>query len=187
MGKLLKDFLYILEYVHGSITENKVGYKSRLSGAPEKFTYVRRFIMKIAVINGPNLNLLGRREPEIYGSGTLEELQKMLIEASEGKNVEFKFFQSNSEGEIVDFIHQCIGSVDGIIINPGAYSHYSIAILDALRAFDGKIVEVHISNVFKREEIRHSLITARAADAVIAGMGFEGYVFAFFYLLSLSE
>ncbi len=138
--------------------------------------------MKIAVINGPNLNLLGKREPEIYGRMTLRDLEKMLIEAAEGKGIEIKFFQSNSEGEIVGFIHGAIEWADGIIINPGAYSHYSVAILDALKAFPGKIVEVHISNVFSREDFRQRLVTARAADAVIAGMGFDSYVFALFYL-----
>lgn len=139
--------------------------------------------MKIAVINGPNLNLLGKREPDIYGNMTLDDLKKMLIEAAEGKGVEIEFFQSNSEGEIVSFIQNAIGWASGIIINPGAYSHYSIAILDALRAFPGKIVEVHISNIFTREDFRQKLVTARAADAVIAGMGFDSYIFALFYLL----
>ncbi len=139
--------------------------------------------MKIAVINGPNLNLLGEREPEIYGRMTLHDLEKMLVEAAEDKGVEIKFFQSNSEGEIVSFIHDVIEWANGIIINPGAYSHYSIAILDALKAFPGKIVEVHISNVFGREDFRQKLVTAKAADAVIAGMGFDSYVFALFYLL----
>ncbi len=139
--------------------------------------------MKIAVINGPNLNLLGEREPEIYGNMTLEDLKKMLMEAAEGKGVEIEFFQSNSEGEIVSFIHKVIGKAHGLIINPGAYSHYSIAIFDALKAFPGKIVEVHISNIFARENFRQNLVTAKAADAVIAGMGFDSYVFALFYLL----
>ena len=143
--------------------------------------------MKIAVINGPNLNLLGKREPEIYGSSTLDELEKVLKDAVHGKNVEIEFFQSNSEGEIVDFIQKMIGVADGIIINPGAYSHYSIAILDALRAFPGKVIEVHISNVFARESYRQRLLTAEAADGVIAGFGFESYLFALFYLLGTIE
>lgn len=139
--------------------------------------------MKIAIINGPNLNLLGTREPEVYGSYTLKELEEMLKQAVSGKNVNMVFFQSNSEGEIVDFIHSMIGNADGIIINPGAYSHYSIAILDALRAFPGRVIEVHLSNVFRREEYRKRLLTAEAADAVIAGLGFESYLFALFYLM----
>ncbi len=139
--------------------------------------------MKIAIINGPNLNLLGTREPEVYGSYTLKELEEMLKQAVSGKNVNLVFFQSNSEGEIVDFIHSMIGNADGIIINPGAYSHYSIAILDALRAFPGRVIEVHLSNVFRREEYRKRLLTAEAADAVIAGLGFESYLFALFYLM----
>ena len=143
--------------------------------------------MKIAIINGPNLNLLGSREPEIYGTASLADLEKMVMEAVEGKSVEVKFFQSNSEGKIIDFIHDMIDWADGIIINPGAYSHYSLAIYDALKAFGGKIVEVHVSNVFKREEYRQNLITAGAADAVIAGMGLEGYIFALFYLMGLLE
>ncbi len=139
--------------------------------------------MKIAVINGPNLNLLGKREPEIYGASTLKELENVLRDAVAGKDVELEFFQSNSEGEIVDFIHRMIGTADGIIINPGAYSHYSIAILDALRSFPGRIIEVHLSNVFSREEYRKRLLTAEAAHAVIAGLGLESYLFALFYLI----
>ena len=131
--------------------------------------------MKIAVIQGPNLNMLGIREPHIYGSMGLEQIHEQLKTAAEQNGVEIEFFQSNFEGEIVDRIQECLGTVDGIMINPAAYSHTSIAIKDALRTVSLPVVEVHISNIYKREEFRQKSITAGASTGVISGFGPFGY------------
>lgn len=131
--------------------------------------------MKIAVIQGPNLNMLGIREQHIYGSMSLEQIHEQLKTAAEQNGVEIEFFQSNLEGEIVDRIQECLGTVDGIMINPAAYSHTSIAIKDALSAVSMPVVEVHISNIYKREEFRQKSITAGASTGVISGFGPFGY------------
>ena len=131
--------------------------------------------MKIAVIQGPNLNMLGIREPHIYGSMGLEQIHEQLKAAAAQNGVEVEFFQSNLEGEIVDRIQECLGTVDGIMINPAAYSHTSIAIKDALSAVSMPVVEVHISNIYKREEFRQKSITAGASTGVISGFGPFGY------------
>ena len=131
--------------------------------------------MKIAVIQGPNLNMLGIREQHIYGSMSLEQIHEQLKAAAEQNGVEIEFFQSNFEGEIVDRIQECLGTVDGIMINPAAYSHTSIAIKDALSAVSLPVVEVHISNIYKREEFRQKSITAGASTGVISGFGPFGY------------
>ena len=131
--------------------------------------------MKIAVIQGPNLNMLGIREQHIYGSMSLEQIHEQLKTAAEQNGVEIEFFQSNFEGEIVDRIQECLGTVDGIMINPAAYSHTSIAIKDALSAVSMPVVEVHISNIYKREEFRQKSITAGASTGVISGFGPFGY------------
>ena len=131
--------------------------------------------MKIAVIQGPNLNMLGIREPHIYGSMGLEQIHEQLKAAAEQNGVEIEFFQSNFEGEIVDRIQECLGTVDGIMINPAAYSHTSIAIKDALSTVSLPVVEVHISNIYKREEFRQKSITAGASTGVISGFGPFGY------------
>ncbi len=131
--------------------------------------------MKIAVIQGPNLNMLGIREQHIYGSMSLEQIHEQLKTAAEQNGVEIEFFQSNFEGEIVDRIQECLGTVDGIMINPAAYSHTSIAIKDALSAVSLPVVEVHISNIYKREEFRQKSITAGASTGVISGFGPFGY------------
>jgi 3-dehydroquinate dehydratase II len=130
------------------------------------------------VINGPNLNLLGKREPEIYGADTLESIQEYTEEKLKNYPISMDWFQSNIEGEIVERIHLAIGcekNVSSIIINPGAYSHTSIAILDALKCFKGSIVEVHLSNTHVREEFRKERITVNAADAIIEGVGKKAY------------
>lgn len=139
--------------------------------------------MKFLVINGPNLNLLGIREPGIYGGGTYEALVSRIESAARGMGVEVECFQSNHEGEIIDRIHAAMGVFDGIIINPGAYTHYSYAILDALKAVNLPTVEVHISNIHKREEFRHTSVTAAACDGQICGLGFYGYTAALVYLV----
>ena len=131
--------------------------------------------MKIAVIQGPNLNMLGIREQHIYGSMSLEQIHDQLKSAAAQNGIELEFFQSNLEGEIVDRIQECLGTVDGIMINPAAYSHTSIAIKDALSAVSMPVVEVHISNIYKREEFRQKSITAGASTGVISGFGPFGY------------
>ncbi|MBN2260862.1 MAG: type II 3-dehydroquinate dehydratase [Clostridiales bacterium] len=139
--------------------------------------------MNILVINGPNINMLGKREKALYGSMTYENLKNNLDDFSTKYNVEIEFFQSSIEGEIVDKIHE-FEKFDGIIINPAAYSHYSIAILDALKIPDIPIIEVHISNVHSREDYRKELLTAQAAVGVIAGLGFKGYELAIEYIVA---
>ncbi len=136
--------------------------------------------MKIAVINGPNLNMLGVREPNIYGSQTLSDLENMITSKFDD---EFIFYQSNIEGEIINFLHQMyLDKIEGIVINPAAYSHYSVAILDALLMFDIDIVEVHISNPLEREDFRHNLLTAKASSKIISGEGLNGYLKAIEYI-----
>lgn len=131
--------------------------------------------MKIAVIQGPNLNMLGVRERNIYGAMNLEQIHEQLKASASQNGVELEFFQSNLEGEIIDRIQECLGTVDGIMINPAAYSHTSIAIKDALSAVNMPVVEVHISNIYKREEFRQKSITAGASTGVISGFGPFGY------------
>ena len=131
--------------------------------------------MKIAVIQGPNLNMLGIREQHIYGPMTLDQIHEQMKASAEQNEVELEFFQSNLEGEIVDRIQESLGTVDGILINPAAFTHTSIAIKDALSAVNLPTVEVHISNIYKREEFRQKSITASAAAGVITGFGPFGY------------
>jgi 3-dehydroquinate dehydratase-2 len=139
--------------------------------------------MKFLVINGPNLNLLGSREPEIYGKSGYQALVQRIETSAASMNVEVEVFQSNHEGEILDKIHSAPDSFQGIIINPGAYTHYSYAILDALKAVALPAVEVHISNIHKREEFRHTSVTAAGCDGQICGLGQFGYVAAMGYLI----
>lgn len=132
--------------------------------------------MKILVVNGPNLNMLGIREPGIYGNSTLADLKRMITDHCAGKDIQLDFFQSNHEGAIVDRIQTAYGNTDGIIINPAAYTHTSIAILDALKAVGIPAVEVHLSDIDSREEFRkHSYISA-ACIATIKGKHFQGYL-----------
>ena len=134
--------------------------------------------MKILVINGPNLNLLGKREPGIYGAKSLEEINRILEAQAAGNGAQLEFFQSNAEGAIVDAIQEAAGRVAGIIINPAAYTHTSIAIRDALAAVAIPTVEVHLSNVYSREEFRHKSLIAPVAIGQIAGFGPTGYELA---------
>ncbi|HHY19467.1 MAG TPA: type II 3-dehydroquinate dehydratase [Firmicutes bacterium] len=129
----------------------------------------------IWVLNGPNLNLLGEREPEIYGRETLIDVENSLREHAERLGVNVVFFQKNGEGELVTLIHEARISSQGILINPGAYSHYSLAIYDALKAVAIPKVEVHISQVIQREDYRKNLLTAGACNGLIAGFGTLGY------------
>ncbi len=132
----------------------------------------------ITVINGPNLNLLGQREPETYGSTTLADVEAQVTDLASQLGLTAECQQSNSEGAIVDMIQAARGTSAGIIINPGAYSHTSIAILDALNAFDGIVIEVHISNIHKREAFRHHSHVSGRADGIIVGCGTHGYSLA---------
>lgn len=129
----------------------------------------------ITIINGPNLNLLGKREPEIYGTETLEDVQSACQKVASEFGLTCELKQSNIEGEIVEMIHTCRETSAGIIINPAAYTHTSIAILDALNTFDGPVLEIHISNVHQREKFRHHSFVSQRANASIIGMGVEGY------------
>lgn len=131
----------------------------------------------VYILNGPNLNLLGKRQPQIYGHETLADVEAQCAALAGELGLDIRFLQSNYEGQIVDWIHEAREAAQGIVINPGALTHTSIAILDALNAFEGAVIEVHISNVHKRESFRqHSYVSLRA-DGVIAGCGTEGYGF----------
>ena len=131
--------------------------------------------MKLLVINGPNINMLGVREQGIYGSETYEALVAWLSNVCEENEIEVSFFQSNHEGAIVDAIQQALGNVDGIVINPAAYTHTSIAILDAIKAVNLPVVEVHISDIYKREPFRHHSYIRPACIGSFIGLGFAGY------------
>lgn len=143
---------------------------------------------KVLVLHGPNLNLLGSREPEIYGHETLEDINHTLYQKAALNNWDIKVLQSNHEGALIDAIQA--GREDGtaaIIINPAAYTHTSVAILDALNAFAGKVIEVHLSNVHKRESFRHHSYVSLRADGVIAGLGSHGYLAALESLIRAVE
>ncbi|MBQ0038280.1 MAG: type II 3-dehydroquinate dehydratase [Clostridiales bacterium] len=132
--------------------------------------------MKFLIINGPNLNLLGRREPEIYGTATYHDLCRLITRRAAEMDCGVTFCQSNHEGTIIDAIQQAEGVYDGIVLNPGAYAHYSYAIHDALRSVSVPAVEVHISDITQREPFRRISVTAPACTAQITGHGFDGYL-----------
>ena len=132
--------------------------------------------MKILVINGPNINMLGIREPEIYGKATYSDLVEYVEKAASRLNVEVAFFQSNHEGSMVDAIQEAYGKFDGIVINPAAYTHTSVALLDALKSVGIPAVEVHISDVRQREDFRQVSFVRAACVATVMGKGFDGYV-----------
>ncbi|GHT57296.1 3-dehydroquinate dehydratase [Bacteroidia bacterium] len=136
---------------------------------------------KIIIINGPNLNLLGKREPSVYGNQSFEDFFAVLQQ--ELKGIELEYFQSNSEGEIINKLHETDFSYDGIVLNAGAYTHTSLAIADAIAAIKTPVVEVHISNVFKREEYRHYSYLSPVCAGVIAGFGLNSYKLALQYLI----
>jgi 3-dehydroquinate dehydratase-2 len=133
-------------------------------------------MFKILVIHGPNLNLLGTREPEVYGSITLEEINQRLQACAADRGIEVHTFQSNHEGDIVDAIHQAVSWADGLVINPGAYTHYSYAIRDAIAAVGLPAIEVHLSNVQAREDFRRLSVVAPVCLGQIAGFGWQSYV-----------
>ncbi len=134
-------------------------------------------IMQILVINGPNLNLLGKREPEIYGTDTLKDLQTRL--RKKFPKIGFEFYQSNIEGEIINALHRAFeGKFNGVVLNPGAFTHYSYALRDAVAALKVPVVEVHLSNIYAREEFRRISVIAPACKGVITGFGMKGYEIA---------
>lgn len=144
--------------------------------------------MKILIINGPNLNLLGTREPEIYGSTTLSDIEKVISEYSKTfQNVSVEFFQSNHEGEIVEKIQSAKGVYDGIVINPAAYTHTSVAIADAIKAVSLPAVEIHLSNINKREDFRKNSITASSCIGQISGFGKNSYLAGLFCIVKHLE
>lgn len=132
----------------------------------------------IYLLNGPNLNLLGRREPAIYGHETLADIERRCTEKAATLGVGLVFLQSNHEGVLIDWIHEAREQAAAIVINAGAFTHTSVAILDALKAFDGPIIELHLSNVHRRESFRHHSYLALAATGIIAGLGTKGYELA---------
>ncbi|MDR1691876.1 MAG: type II 3-dehydroquinate dehydratase [Oscillospiraceae bacterium] len=140
--------------------------------------------MKILVLNGPNINLLGKREPEHYGTATYAELEAAAKERAKRRGAEVTFVQTNHEGELVTRIQNAVGMFDSIVLNPAAFSHTSIAILDALTACGIPTVEVHLSNIHKRETFRHTSVTAAGCVGQICGLGIEGYLLAIDYLCS---
>lgn len=141
----------------------------------------------IFILNGPNLNLLGKRQPEIYGRETLADIEARCRGLGQELGLAADFRQSNAEGELIDWIHEARESAAGLVINPAALTHTSVAILDALKTFDGPIIEVHISNVHQREPFRHHSYVSLAATGVIAGLGTHGYLLALRYLAEVLE
>ncbi|MFN2201423.1 MAG: type II 3-dehydroquinate dehydratase [Caldilineaceae bacterium] len=139
----------------------------------------------IAIINGPNLNLLGRREPGVYGAMTLDDINSRIQE--QFPEVQFEYFQSNHEGDIIDYIHGAWSRADGIVLNAGAFTHYSIALRDALAAIDIPAVEVHLSNVHARESFRHHSVIAPVCLGQIAGFGWQSYVLGVYAILNRIE
>ena len=131
--------------------------------------------MDLLIINGPNLNLVGKREPSIYGSQTLEDIQEDLLTLASELDAKLKFFQSNSEGEMIDCIQNSVGSIEGILINAGAYTHTSIALRDALLGVAIPYVEVHLSNIYSREEFRHKSFLSEKALGMVCGFGANSY------------
>ena len=132
----------------------------------------------VLILNGPNLNMLGVREPSIYGTETLDDIEALCLERAESLNIAIDFRQSNLEGELVSWIQQARGEHDGIILNAGAYTHTSIAIMDALSVAELPVIEVHLSNVFRREAFRHHSYVSPVAKGVICGFGAHGYLLA---------
>ena len=140
--------------------------------------------MRILLVSGPNLNLLGQRQPEIYGTQTLPDIEDLVRKRAEEWQAEIRPYQSNHEGALIDFLQQ-ERTADGLIINPGALAHSSYALRDALEAFPGKKVEVHLSNVYAREPFRHVSVTAAVMDGLVAGLGWRGYLAALDALIGL--
>ena len=130
---------------------------------------------QVAVLNGPNLNLLGLRQPDIYGSATLDDVESLCAETAERAGLAIDFRQTNAEGELIGWVQDCRGRAAGIVINPAGYSHTSVALMDALLAVELPVIEVHLSNIHRREEFRRHSYVSRAATGVICGLGMRGY------------
>ncbi len=153
---------------------SRAGHRIRIETG-ERFRNVSK---RVYILNGPNFNLLGKRQPEIYGSETLDDVATACAALGGELGLDVRCLQSNYEGQIIDWIHQAREDAVAIVINPAAHSHTSVAILDALNTFEGPVIEVHLSNIHKREDFRrHSYVSLRA-DGVIAGCGTDGYLFA---------
>ncbi len=140
---------------------------------------------RIKIINGPNLNMLGKRDKKIYGAITFEELIREISKYSQYKSVEIESFQSNHEGEIIEEIHRCVEGFDGLIINPGALTHYSYSIRDAIEILECPVVEVHISNIASREEFRNKSVISPVCTGTITGLGWKGYLLAIDYFAEI--
>lgn len=132
----------------------------------------------IAVLNGPNLNMLGLREPEKYGAATLDDVEALCAETAEALGLAIDFRQTNAEGELINWVQECRGRAAGVVINPAGYTHTSVALMDALLAVDLPVIEVHITNIHRREEFRHRSFVSKVAVGVIAGLGVQGYALA---------
>ena len=141
----------------------------------------------IAVLNGPNLNMLGLRQPEIYGEMTLDDVETLCAEAAERLGLAIDFRQTNGEGELISWVQECRGRASGIVINPGGYTHTSVALLDALLATDLPVIEVHVTNIHRREEFRQHSFVSKAAVGVICGLGIGGYALALTAMAELLE
>jgi len=141
----------------------------------------------IAVLNGPNLNMLGLRQPEVYGRATLDDVEALCAETAERLGLAIDFRQTNAEGELISWVQECRGRAAGILINPGGLTHTSIALMDALLASEVPTVEVHITNIHRREEFRHRSYVSRAAVGVICGLGIRGYALALEALAGIAE
>jgi 3-dehydroquinate dehydratase-2 len=142
-------------------------------------------VKRILVINGPNLNLLGTREKTVYGNLTLNEINSKLLLVADQHAVKLDIFQSNFEGELIEKLHSAEGVYQGIILNPAAFSHYSYGIADAITAITVPVVEVHISNIYKREQFRHKSVVAKTAVGQISGLGYYSYIAALLYFIDL--
>jgi 3-dehydroquinate dehydratase-2 len=141
----------------------------------------------IAVLNGPNLNMLGLRQPEIYGGMTLDDVETLCAEAAERLGLAIDFRQTNGEGELISWVQECRGRASGIVINPGGYTHTSIALMDALLATDLPVIEVHVTNIHRREEFRQHSFVSKAAVGMICGLGIGGYALALTAMADLLE
>lgn len=142
---------------------------------------------KIGILNGPNLGQLGKREPSIYGSQTLAELEAVVKLEADKLGIEVECYQTNHEGALIDTIEEWTGKVIGVVMNPGGFTHTSVALRDAIAGSGLRVIEVHISNVYKREEFRHKSLTAGVCEGVIGGLGFKGYLLAMQYLLEVEK
>ena len=132
----------------------------------------------VAVLNGPNLNMLGLRQPQVYGHATLDDVEQLCAESAEALGLAIDFRQTNGEGELISWVQECRDRAAGIVINPGGYSHTSVALMDALLATDLPVIEVHVTNIHRREEFRHASFVSKAAAGVICGLGVRGYSLA---------